>query len=112
MNEIEIGFYLLNAKTKWNGFPFKCLGENSCSSNNSCDDLCLAIPKGGVCLCRDGFQADSSNNGSCTIPSLEQGTTCDPLQEFQCRRSGTCIGKRFLCDRFLSFSLFSPSELF
>ncbi|KAI9558491.1 hypothetical protein GHT06_015278 [Daphnia sinensis] len=71
-------------------------GENICSSN-PCPDLCVVVPKGHVCLCREGFQSDPKNNQSCTVPTAEL-TTCDPIQEFRCRRSGTCIEKRFLCD--------------
>lgn len=50
-------------------------------------------------MCREGFESDpKSADAACTIATSHTEASCDNSHEFQCKRSGTCIDKRLLCD--------------
>ena len=71
-------------------------GSNACSNkNNGCPELCLAVPNGTVCVCRDGHIMQGNN---CVAqPNYTAPSRCTE-RNFQCRHNLRCIDIRYVCD--------------
>jgi hypothetical protein len=71
-------------------------GSNACSSNNNgCPELCLAVPNGTVCVCRDGHILQGSK---CVVQSNYTAPSRCTARNFQCRHNLRCIDSLYVCD--------------
>ncbi|KDR21144.1 hypothetical protein L798_04073, partial [Zootermopsis nevadensis] len=71
-------------------------GSNACSyNNNGCSELCLAVPNGTVCVCRDGYILVGN---ICVVqPNYTAPSHC-AAHNFQCRDNLRCIDSHHVCD--------------
>ncbi|XP_069676734.1 low-density lipoprotein receptor-related protein 1 isoform X1 [Periplaneta americana] len=71
-------------------------GSNACTNdNNNCPELCLAVPNGTVCVCRDGHILDGT---ACVVQSNYTAPSRCTYRNFQCRDNLRCIDTRYVCD--------------
>lgn len=71
-------------------------GSNACLyNNNGCSELCLAVPNGTVCVCRDGYILVGN---ICVVqPNYTAPSHC-AAHNFQCRDNLRCIDSHHVCD--------------
>jgi hypothetical protein len=57
--------------------------------------LCLAVPNGTVCVCRDGHIPEGN---TCVVqPNYTAPSRCT-ARNFQCQDNLRCIDSRYVCD--------------
>ena len=66
--------------------------EHPCNEPDTCQDLCLLVPNGYICKCRDGRTL--KDNTCQDIPDWKPPSHCRPNQ-FQCAKNAKCIDERY-----------------